>query len=192
MLVSGAVEGPVDAAVLRRILTVTGHKADVVHIKHGKTSLLKKVDGYNAAAQLGPWLVLVDLNGDRSCAPPFVATHLPEPASQMLFRVAVRQVEAWLLADRQRLARFLRVGASRIPLDPEELPDAKEAMVNVARQSSNRALREEMVPRTRSGRRTGPAYVARMTEFIDGAWDPDDAAEHAESLSRCLARLRAS
>jgi hypothetical protein len=108
----------------------------------------------------------------------------------MIFRVAVRQVESWLLADAARLARFLRVRRSRVPADPDGLPHSKIALVDLARHSSSRTIREEMVPRPGSGRPTGPGYVGRMIEFIESHWEPADAATNSDSLQRCLNRLR--
>jgi len=42
---------------------------------------------------------------------------------------AVREVEAWLLADAARLGRFLGVPAARIPLSPDTLRNPKQEMV---------------------------------------------------------------
>jgi hypothetical protein len=84
----------------------------------------------------------------------------------MCFRVAVRETEAWLLADRERLARFLGISTSRIPLDPEAMDDPKSLMVDLARHSRRREIREDMIPRSGSGRNVGPAYVSRLIEFV--------------------------
>jgi hypothetical protein len=185
------VEGPVDDAVVRRLVQEVGHSVGSVHIKNGKPALLEKLAGYNAAARIAPWLVLLDLNGDADCAPRFVDMHLKSPAEHMMFSVAVKQVEAWLLADRTNLARFLRVSQAKLPTDPESLTHPKRVVVDLARYSRDRRTREEMVPRPGSGRSVGPAYVARMIEFIELVWNPDGAAGQSESLRRCIARLRA-
>jgi hypothetical protein len=190
VIVFGAVEGVVDDAVVRRIVRATDHEIGPIHVKDGKQALLQKLHGYNAAALFVPWLVLVDLNGDAPCAPPFVAQHLPTPKGNMLFRVAVRQVEAWLLADRARFARFLRVSPAKLSNDPDSLPNAKRVVGELAHQSTDRRIREEVAPRPGSGLQVGPAYVARMIEFIGLAWEPDEAAVRSDSLRRCLDRLR--
>jgi hypothetical protein len=191
VIVSGAVEGPVDDAVVRRLLRQSGHEVGPIYIKNGKAALLQKLLGYNAAAQLGPWLVLVDLNGDAPCASPFVAKHLPSPAEHMIFRVAVRQVEAWLLADRSRFARFMRVSQTRLPNDPDSLVNSKKSLIEIARHSSDRRVREEVLPQAGSGRQVGPGYVASMIEFIELYWKPEEAAARSDSLRRCLGRLSA-
>lgn len=189
MVVSGAVEGLLDDAVLRRMLREAGHDPGPIHIKNGKSAVLEKLEGYNAAAGFMPWVVLVDLNGDADCAPTFVAEHLQAPAEQMLFRVAVRQVEAWLLADVVRFARFIGVSRARLPGNPESLANSKRAVVEIARYSKRRSVREEIVPNPASGRQVGPGYVASMIEFVQTSWNPEEAAARSDSLRRCLGCL---
>lgn len=161
-----------------------------MHVKGGKSNLLPSLLGYNNAARYSPWLVLVDLDRDVECAPTFVARHLPTPSEGMRLRVAVHQIESWLMADAARLSAFLSVRATRVPRDPDACHDAKREMVALGRESRRRVIRDEMVPRARSGRPVGPAYSARLIEFVDTYWRPDEAARRSESLRRCLERLR--
>jgi hypothetical protein len=187
--VSGAVEGIVDEAIVRTLLEHTGREAGTIYVQGGKPKLLAKLAGFNAAARFSPWVVVVDLNGDAACAPDFVSETIPAPSANLIFRVAVRQAEAWLMADRESLARYLRVSQALVPKDPEAEADAKRTMVNVARASSDRHVRQDMVPTPRGGRKTGPNYAGRLIEFATQRWRPDVAAERADSLSRCLRRL---
>jgi len=164
-----------------------------VYGKDGKQKLLERLRGYNNAARFSPWLVLVDLDRDAECAPPFVAARLPVPSEHMCFRVAVPEVEAWLLGDRERLARFLNVDPGWIPGDPEGLPNPKMQVVNLARRSRSREIFADMVPRRESGRSEGAAYASRLIEFISDSrrgWRPTVAARSSNSLRRCLRRLR--
>lgn len=48
--------------------------------------------------------MLVDLDQEFDCAPLLGKDWLPTPAQYMQFRVVVPQIEAWLLADRERFA----------------------------------------------------------------------------------------
>ena len=91
---SVAVEGPIDEAVARRVIEAAGAELGPVYGKNGKDQLLQRLNGYNAAARYAPWLVLVDLDQDADCAPPFRDAQLPTPAVSMCFRVAVHEVEA--------------------------------------------------------------------------------------------------
>ena len=111
-------------------------------------------------------MVLVDLDHDAECAPPFCAEWVPSPAPYLCFRVAVREVEAWLMADADSLASFLSVVRNKIPAEPEQLDDPKTEMVNLARRSRRRAIRKDMVPRAGSGRSVGPAYASRLIEYV--------------------------
>ncbi len=193
VVITGAVEGDLDEAVVRRLVEHVGAWPGPVHGRNGKTHLRQRLAGYNQAAYLSPWIVLVDLNHDAECAPPLRTSWLPNPAPHMCFRVAVRMVEAWLLADRERLSRFLSVHVSQVPMNPEAMDDPKRTMVELAQLSRRREIREDMLPRPGSGRTVGPAYTSRLIEFVVGTeagWCPDIAARSSDSLDRCLSCLR--
>lgn len=185
---TSAVEGAFDEAVVKRIVGAVGGELGTVYGKKGKHALLRRLGGYNAAAECSPWIVLVDLDRDADCAPPFRAECLPQPACSMCFRIAVRAVEAWLLADRERFSRFLGVRIASLPRSPEDVEDPKQLVVELARGSTKRDIRTDLVPRVASGRRVGGAYVDRLTEFVAGSWRPETAAQNADSLRRCLER----
>ena len=191
-IIFAAVEGDIDEAVVRRLIAHAGGQTGDVHGKNGKPALCQRINGYNNAARHAPWVVLVDLDNDADCAPPIRDAWLPAPAPNLCFRIAVREVEAWLMSDAQTLARYLRVGLGKIPAEPEKLAYPKDAMVDLARRSRRRDIRKDMVPREKSGRRVGPAYSSRLIEYVQEHWKPEVAAGRAESLHRaidCLQRL---
>lgn len=190
VVVTAAVEGPTDEAIVGSLLAHVGARTGPVHGKNGKAHLRKNIQGYANAARHAPWLVLVDLDRDAECAVPLRHEWVPVAAPRMCFRVAVRSAEAWLLADPEALSRFLRVARSRIPEKPEALDDPKASMVQLASASRSRTIREDMVPRAGSGRPVGPAYTSRMIEFAAGHWRPAVAATRAESLARAIRCLR--
>ena len=187
VIVSAAVEGQVDEAVVRKLIQCAGGQPGTVYGKNGKDSLRRKIAGFNKAARHRPWVVLVDLDREEDCAPPLRQAWLSVPEDYLCFRIAVRQVESWLIADPETLASFLRVRGSQVPSDPESLGNAKEAMVNLARSSRGSAIREDMVPREGSGRSVGPAYTSRLVEYVSSAWRPEVAAQRADSLHRAIA-----
>lgn len=190
--ISGAVEGSSDEVVLRRLVIARGANVHRVQVQGGKPNLRRALPGYNNAAQGDPWLVFVDLDNDFDCAPLLIADWLARPNQFMRFRVVVRQIEAWLLADGDRFSEFFSVRRDLIPDLPDNLPDAKEALLELVGQSTKRVIREDMIPRPRSGRRVGPAYTSRLIEFVikEGeGWRPDVAAASSPSLSSCVRRL---
>src|SRR5262249_41224627 len=156
-----AVEGDVDEAVARRIVKHVGLELGPIHGRRGKPHLLQCLRAYNNAARFGPWFVLVDLDGDCPCARGW----LPAPSDHMCFRVVVREVEAWLLADRDRVASVLAVGRREIPANPDSLERPKIELVNLARRSRSKAVREGLVPREGSGRSVGALYTTRLVQF---------------------------
>lgn len=187
-----AVEGRLDEAVVRRLLLACGARPGLVRGKKGRGYVLTRLRGYNEGARYGVlWFVLVDLDQQPECAPELVAEMLSEPADGMCFRIAVREVEAWLLADRAGFARWAGVRASLIPDDVEAIARPKERLVAIVRESSRRERREALVPHPDSGRVEGPAYTSALTEFVATDWDVEAAASAAPSLARAIRCLRA-
>jgi hypothetical protein len=191
LVVSAAVEGLADEAVVRRVVAFAGAEVGTVYGKVGKGRLRQQIQGYNQAARISPWVVLVDLDREQDCAPPLRQAWLPQPAAMMCFRIAVREVEAWLLADRERIAAFLSVSPARVPRAPESLPDPKRFVVELARVSRRRDIREDMVPSPGGGRDVGPAYVSRIVEFTEKHWHPATAGRNSDSLRRCIGAIKA-
>jgi len=187
------VEGLTDEVVLHRLLAYTRLRPGITYGKNGKAALLQRLPNYNQAAYHYPWLVVVDLDQDAACAPDYIAQLLPQVAPQLYLRVAVRAIEAWLLADAENLTAFLSTPRQRAPQWPEAEQDPKATLVDLARHSRSRAIREDIVPRPASGAKVGPGYAGRLIEFVAGnhthTWRPAVAAERADSLHRCLQAL---
>lgn len=161
---------------------------DVFGLK-GKDSLDQRLVGYNNAARFSPWLVVRDLDSDAPCASALVQRLLPQPSEFMCLRVAVRSVEGWLLADRERMARFLGIAATKVPTLPDGIADPKRLVVELARGSRRSAIRQDIVPAKGTTATVGPGYSARIIEFATKHWRPRAAAERSRSLRRCIAAL---
>lgn len=94
------------------------------------------------------------------------------------------------MADAEAFALFLGISPSKVPFLPEFDPAPKKLLLQLARSSSRAEIREDLIPKETSGRRTGPNYVERLAEFVEGYWRPEIAALRSDSLRRCLARLQ--
>lgn len=187
--ICAAVEGVVDQTVAARLIRHVGAIPGPAYGRKGKPHLQRQISGYNHAAERAPWLILVDLDHEAECAPPMRQAWIPAPAPMLCFRIAVRAIEAWLMADAEALASFIGVSRTRIPRDPDTIDHPKTTMVNIASRSRRRAIREDMVPRKGSGRAVGPAYPSRLIEFASGHWRPNEAAATSESVRRAIACL---
>jgi hypothetical protein len=188
-----AVEGIIDEIVVRRVLDHVNLPHGTFYGLRGRQDLLARLRNYNVAAERNPWFVLVDLDQKPDCAPLLVETVLPSPAQGMCFRVAVRAVEAWLLADSEHVAQFLSVRETQVPNDPDAELNPKVSLVNLARQSTKRVVKEAIVPREGSGGLVAPDYTRMIREFVtvsDHRWRPEVAMQHSDSLRRCVVALQ--
>lgn len=158
-------------------------------VARGSGMIRKSLPKYRGASHVQPHLILTDLD-TMPCAPALLlqwgAVRLP---ASMLLRVAVREIEAWVLADKEAFAGFAEIAEIKLPDEPELLDDPKLTLVNLVRRSRNRRLQAELVPRQGSALSIGPLYNERLSMFVRDCWRPHKAAEHAPSLQRTRRRI---
>lgn len=186
-----AVEDELSETILRKLLRATGRGYHVGHVyrRGGYGYLRRTIPGWNAAAEWTPFVVLTDLD-DSPCAAGKLSEWMPaEPHPNLIFRVAVREVEAWLLADVTNLASFLGVSSRHIPESPEGLTDPKAALIGAAMRSRSKEIKQRMIPRTGGTATQGPDHNGCMGEFVRTRWDPVVASERSPSLARAMRRL---
>ena len=186
-----AVEDVLSETVVRTLLEKTGRPYDVLLVlgKRGKGYLQSKVVVFKNWARGMPCLVLADLD-DIECAPRLVDDWLPRGRKpNLVFRVAVREVEAWVLADRSGFARFLGIPRERIPEDVETIARPKEFLISLARKSRRTRLAQDIIPRFDTSRQ-GPDYNGRLGQFVRSHWDIHQAMHHSDSLRRAFNALK--
>ena len=188
--ISLATEDELSEAVLSQLLEKSGRYLIGASYRGGGFGYLKRtIAGWNRAAIGTPLVVLTDLDS-AECPPRLIAEWLPVPKHHnLLFRVAVREVESWLLADRIQLADFLHVRPNLLPLEPDSLPDPKASLIAVARQSRLRLLREAIVPKPGSTAKIGPDYNGQLGRFVRQRWDIEEARANSISLQRAWNRI---
>jgi hypothetical protein len=189
MQVNILVEGITDEPVAKKLLAYAGLEFGQTYGRKGKPYVLERAPIYNKAAKFAPWFVLVDLDSDIHCPSEALALWLPDPTDGMRFRVAVRAIEAWLMAERESIADFLGVSLSRIPNRIDQISNPKQTLVNIARMSHSRSIQEDIVPRQGSGVSVGPLYVRRLIEYTEKYWRPGEGEKNSESLCRCIKAL---
>jgi hypothetical protein len=188
-------EGPLDLAILRRLLGDAGLAVDGAlwgtYGKGGKDGMTPRLPQWAAGAARGlPVVALRDLDHDAPCAPTLRARLMPALPPGMLLRIAVRAAEAWLIADREGLAEWLEIAPRHLPGNPEGHPNPKRAVLDAAMRSANAAIREG-VPPGGSGRRQGPDYNTTLIGFVYRRWQPEAAARRSPSLHRARERIGA-
>ncbi len=190
MLVNMLVEGTMDEAAARRIIEYLDLRPLTCYGKQGSGYIKTRIRGFNRAARFTPVLALVDfMDTNLACPPQVVSEWLPNRNSRMLFRVVVRELESWLLADREGIADFLSVDEVSIPANPESINDPKRFVVNLAKKSERRSVREALVPDSGSTSSVGRLYTWEMRRFISKHWNIEAAMTRSKSLDRCLQRL---
>ncbi len=184
-----ATEGVSDQQVPVRLIVGAGLLAGDTYGRRGEGQLDQQLARYNAAAMRQPWVVLHDLDADESCPGALCQRLLPQPAALMCLRIAVRSVEAWLLADRQAFGDYFKVRQASLPKDVEGMQQPKRTMLEIL-SSASPALRDALVRRSRqSSVAIGPEYNSLLAELRREAWRPDSAGQDCRSLTRKLNRL---
>ncbi len=191
MMIDALVEGLPDEAVARRLVAFCNHKFGICYGKAGFGAIQRTVVGFNARARAAnPILALVDWMDVRAeCPARWVAAWVPNRSPKLLLRAVIPELESWLLADRSGMAAFLGVSEALLPRNPEQLVNPKEALVNLARRSRRRFVREALIPQAGSRHVVGPGYTLALEQFVAQHWNPATAAEQSASLRKCLQRL---
>ena len=67
--------------------------------------------------------LLTDLNSSEDCPPGLIHSWIKGSINpRFFFRVAVMEVESWLMADRTGFASFLSIPIHRIPFSTDDIP----------------------------------------------------------------------
>lgn len=183
-----AVEDLISEIVLRTLLNRSKKEYYVGTVfNHGGFGYLRRTaPGWNSAAKGTPFLMLTDLD-EHICPTELITDWLTQPKhSNFLFRVAVREVETWILADRKNFAAFLGVSSTVFPTSPEALTNPKETLVSIAARSRRTATRSRLVPKSGSTAKQGPDYNQCLGEFVTKHWNHVEASENSPSLLRCI------
>lgn len=176
--------------VLRRLVQIH-RRLTIAHVRgmQGEGYLIANLPVWNRAARTLPMIVLVDL--DRGCAPSKRAALLPDPHPNLLLRIAVHEVESWLLADHEAMTAWGGIPSAKLPDDADALTDPKQVLVNLVRRHSPIKLRRFIVPEDGDRRQTSPGYNEALTMLIVDYWNPDRAEQHSASLRSARSRLAA-
>lgn len=156
--------------------------------KKGKSYIKDKIRGFNEASRHLPHVVMTDL--DRIvCPPALIEDWIDFPiSSKMMFRIAVVEAEAWLLADKNGFSSYIGVSADKIPTDSETIKNPKEFIVSLARKSRNKTLKVDIVPEGTVN--VGPGYNLRMSDFIMNHWNIEESLNHSRSLKKAVKRVK--
>ena len=193
MQITLAVEDILSRAVGRRLAKEYLPLANIYEEFVAGGSIASRIPGLNQRAfHVGPVVAFADLDRPLSCPAALVSQYSGglTISPRMLIRVAVLEIESWILADRAGISGWLGIPANTVSRNPESLSDPKRSLVQLANRSSNRLLKEAIAPRNAQGtNRTGPGYNETMGEFVTQYWKPEAARLNAPSLDRAITRI---
>ena len=192
-----AVEDALSNAVSTKILKHFGIEIvqRIPNTYQGNSYLQRRAPELNRSAAGPPYIFMfTDLDAPQNCPPQLIQSWIRAPLNSGFFlRVAVMEIESWIMADRSALAGFLSIPVHRIPSNPDDIADPKECLVSLARRSNKTRLRNQLVPAPgATTARVGPEYNSRFSEFVQDHWDLERAAVASPSLKRTLDRLRSA
>ena len=192
-----AVEDALSNAVSTKILKHFGIEIvqRIPNTYQGNSYLQRKAIELNRSAKGPPYIfMLTDLDSSKNCPPNLIESWVKGSLNPgFFFRVAVMEVESWIMADRSALAGFLSIPVNRIPSNTDVIDNPKEFLVSLARRSNKRRLRDQLVPGPRAATaRVGPEYNSRFSEFVRTHWDLERAAVASPSLKRTLDHIRSA
>lgn len=187
-----AVEDVLSEVISRRLLSTFRPDlvpAAVVGFK-GNAYLQSKVRDLNRTAASIPVLVLTDLDNNYPCATALIDDWLGQLPRRLILRVAVQEVESWLMADRERFCSLIGIPRHRLPEDVDSITDPKLTIVNLARRSRQRGIIHDFVPSGGSTASVGPGFSSRLIAFASTEWRPVHAAAHSQSLRRAIQKIQ--
>ena len=158
--------------------------------RKGNGYLKQRILEFIRTAHAIPVILMTDLD-HVECAPVLIADwcgrhQLPK---NMLFRVAVQEVEAWLLADREGFSNYSGVPVEKIPRNPESIDDPKQMLMRLIRRYGYRKIKVDVLPDRGSPAKIGLGYNRILSQFVRENWSPVRAAKNADSLARTCLRL---
>ncbi|MGQ3050879.1 MAG: hypothetical protein ACT6S0_03755 [Roseateles sp.] len=156
--------------------------------KRGVTKLKADLTRYmQQALHVQPVLCVADTDG--ACPVTVRQEWLLQPVPQLfLLRLAVKESEAWAMADRSAFASALGVSVASVPRDPETLPDAKREVLRLAARSTKRRVKEEMLS-LQDVSKPGTGYNKHLCAFVRQGWRAAVAREASASLNRAILAL---
>lgn len=192
------VEGKLDRSVIHTLFDECGlivSKRRASQWDGGGSAVLKAVDQHLATNPNKALVAIRDLDGSKTgfpCAGEARKEWLKSSPPSLCFRIAVQEIEAWLLADKQAIISFFDVTESSydqvIGSDPDSLHDPKMSLCLLAAQSRSRSIKHDV--RLRPDGKEGSTYTSTIIKFVKRSWNPKRAANNSVSLRRCLQRLK--
>src|SRR4030066_358421 len=126
------VEDDLSEVVIKKILSLF-HDRFAVGTCYGKSGfgyIKKRLRAFNNAAKGTPYIVVSDL--EAKCPPIQIQEWLSDPISpNLMYRIAVKEIESWVMADRMNFSSFLGISQEQIPQNVDSIVKPKHLLIEL-------------------------------------------------------------
>lgn len=189
--ISIASEDIISEVVLSKIVSKICSR-EIVH-RLGRTGcgdLIKNISKYNQLAALHPVILMLDLD-TRNCADEYVSSICSKLKKEPGFHIVVpvTEIESWLLSDKETLSVCLGINEKIMPSEPDKLINPKQTIINLARKSKLRKIKNELPPSAGEKCSIGVSYNTLLCDYVNNFWRVDVAKEYSPSLKKTVDML---
>lgn len=195
MIIYCAVEDDLSFAVATRLISDSFPEADIrsLNAAQGGNAILRtNIAKYLELSARQKVLLLTDLDA-AECAPQLRRAWLNEMPlpENFTFRIAVKEVEAWLLADRAGFAALLGISDNAIPNNIEDEQNPKATLLRLTRGARSSSVKTSLLPKSGVRAMIGLGYNSVLSEFVRTKWNIASARENSPSLESAYRRISA-
>lgn len=192
-------------AVILRLLKDYAPNLHVLGELPARGSQVKaKIPNYNILARSFPVILLTDLD-DNPCGPIGKNNLLGKLVQEKDFviNIAVDEVEAWLMADRNGFARYFGIPIAHVPVSVKQKMSGRKALPEISvpvksswlfthdlmQHSTNAEKKAQVAVSLKEKNCKGKEYNTAVVPFIRDVWNPEVARIASDSLNRMIVRL---
>ncbi|BEL97155.1 DUF4276 family protein [Serratia marcescens] len=184
-------EDELSEAIGEKLVSLTNGKL-IVNQKlrqNGFGYLKKRIHNFCQLAERHPVLLITDLD-NAACPEKLKLSWLKErkEPDSFIFRVAVREIESWILADHSGLNTLFGKKAGKFPDNPDLLPNPKATLLSLAGKAP-RDVKEALVAKKGSTAIQGIQYNSLLCDFVKRNWNPEEASLRSKSLALTINSL---
>lgn len=157
--------------------------------KGGFGYLKSKLPSLCSLSKSQPVILFTDL--DNAECPVKLISHWMngmEKPQGLLFRVVVREIESWVLADHKAFSAYFGISQAKLPSDPDSLPNPKAALLKLIG-GSRREIKDAMIAKKGALAIQGVGYNTVLVDFIKTSWSSIRAQERSKSLKKAFIRI---
>ena len=179
-------------AVINRLLSQVWPEAIIYKKFHGRGSgyLKTHLQAFIHSSRSTPFFVLLDSDNEGCAKKMLDSLSLKAPPYNFILRIAVHEVESWILADYDNFLKVINVKSGHCPVNTDTIKQPKEYILNLARKSASSMIKKSLLPTKDGGALQGPGYNSVMVRFALEKWDIFNASLRSESLKRAVLHLK--